>query len=77
MYIILEIQEQEQGSVPATLTYTAETLDEAKSKYHSILQYAAASTIYRHSAVVIDTNGKYLARECYEHVPQTGEEVTA
>lgn len=68
MYIILEIQEQTEGVTPNTITYTTETTDEAMSKYHYILHYAAVSNLFRHGAIVMTTDGKYIARECYRHV---------
>ena len=68
MFIILEIQESEYGVTPATLVFTAATKNEALSKWHEILKYAAVSSLYRHSAVVLDTEGKAIARESYEHI---------
>ena len=70
MLIILEIQEQKMGSEPTTITYTASSIDEAKSKFHYILHYAAVSELYRHGAVLMETDGKYLARECFTHEPE-------
>lgn len=67
MFIILEIQESTFGAEPATLVFKAETQNAALSKWHEILQYAAISTIYRHSAVVLNTEGKIIARESYLH----------
>ena len=67
MYIILEIQEQTAGGTPATITYIESTLNEAMSKYHDILHYAAVSELFRHSVVVMTTDGKYVARESYKH----------
>lgn len=67
MYIIIEIQEQTEGGTPNTISYTATTLDEAMSKYHYILHYAAVSELFRHGAVIMSTDGKYIARESYKH----------
>ena len=67
MYIILEIQEATPGATPATLTFVAETKEEAFSKWHEVLMYAAISTIYRHTAIIMTTDGKYLACEHYDH----------
>ena len=69
MFIVLEIQEQTNGSTPNTITYTAETIDEAKSKFHYVLHYAAVSELYRHGAVLMQTDGKYLERESFQHIP--------
>ena len=68
MYIILEIQEQNEGAIPNTITYTAETTDGAMSKYHYILHYASVSNLFRHGAIVMTTDGKYIARESYKHI---------
>ena len=76
MYIILEIQEETEGNVPNTITYTAETLNEAKSKYHYILHYAAVSELHRHGAVLMMTDGRYVANESYVHVSEVNNEPT-
>lgn len=68
MYIILEVQEETEGCVPNTITYTAETMDEAKSKYHYILSYASVSNLRRHGAIIMQTDGRYIANESYTHV---------
>lgn len=68
MYIILEIQEQTEGGVPNTVTYTADTMDEAMSKYHYVLHYASVSDLFRHGAIVMSTDGKYIAKESYKHI---------
>lgn len=70
MYIVLEIQETTEGDVPNTITYTAATLNEAKSKYHYVLHYAAVSELYRHGAVLMMTDGRYIANESYIHVSE-------
>lgn len=67
MYIIIEIQEQTEGCVPNTISYTASSLDEAMSKYHYVLHYASVSDLFRHGAVIMSTDGKYIARESYKH----------
>ena len=66
MYYIVEIQDTP-GTSAALLHYTEETRNAAMSKFHSIMSYAAISTIPYHTCVVMDEQGKYLARECYEH----------
>lgn len=68
MYIVLEIQEQTEGCVPNTITYTAETMDQAKSKYHYILSYASVSNLRRHGAIIMKTDGRYIDNESYTHV---------
>ena len=64
MYIILEIQT---NNVPATLVHTAESYNEAKSVYHSVLAAAAISSVECHAAVLMDYHGNTLATEYYTH----------
>lgn len=73
MYYILEIQEQQNGS-GSVLPYTATTKESALSKWHEILMYAAISSIYHHTALVVDAEGKYIARESFTHIPPVGEQ---
>lgn len=74
MFIVLEIQQTTEASVPNTITYTAETLDEAKSKYHYVLSYCATSELRRHGAIIMQTDGRYVDRECFEHEPKVEDE---
>lgn len=73
MFVILEIQEATNGATPAVRVFTEETKDAALSKWHDILRFAAISTLYRHTAIVMQTDGKYLARESYIHEPEPEE----
>lgn len=68
MLIVLEVWEPTQGGTPQTVTYTKETKEEAMSSYHYILSQAAVSQHYKHGAIVMTTDGKYLARESYMHI---------
>ena len=74
MYIVLEIQEQTEGGTPNTITYNAETLAEAESKYHYILHYAAVSELFRHVAILMTTDGKYIACKSYKHKAEVNNE---
>ena len=76
MFIVLEIQQQQDGTVSILPAQTAETKDEAMSKYHGILQYAAVSTLRRHTCIVMDSSGMYYAKECYEHYQPEPEEMS-
>lgn len=67
MYIVLEIWEPTAGEIPQTMTYPKETQNEAMSSYHYLLSQAAVSQYYRHGAIVMTTDGRYLARESFEH----------
>ena len=43
------------------------------SKYHEILMYAELGSLKRHTAVVMEGNGKYIARDCVENYLNEGE----
>ena len=64
MYIVMEIQK---GNTASTIVNTYETLNEAENKYHTILAYAAISSIPKHSAVLLTEEGDYVKHECFEH----------
>lgn len=73
MFIVIELQTV--GGQTANTVQTKATKAEAMSAYHMILASAAVSDIEYHTAVVMDEQGRYLARECYEHLPEVEEEV--
>lgn len=76
MYYIIEIQETD--GVPAILTQTQDTKDKALSVFHTILGYAALSEVEYHTCVVMDEQGRYIARECFIHPrPEPEPEATA
>lgn len=66
MYIVIEIQKNAEGQV-ATLVSTFTNQNEAESKYHEILKYAAVSTLPKHSAVILGEDGYELMYNCYIH----------
>ncbi len=68
-YLVIEIWEPTDGATPQTITYPKETKDEAFSTFHYILYQAAVSSHYRHGAVLMEPDGKYLGRESYVHLP--------
>lgn len=72
MYYIIEIQEPQDGPV-GIITYTKETKKTAMSKYHEILMYAELGSLKRHTAVVMEGNGQYIARDCVENYFNEGE----
>ena len=67
MYIILEIQTNNGASSVVTPIQTAQEKYDAMSKYHSILAFAATSSIDCHTAAVLDEQGRVVARESYFH----------
>ena len=64
MFIVLEIQNT------ATLVNAYSTRNEAENKYHTILAYAAISSVEKHSAVMLTNEGEYIKSECFEHEVQ-------
>lgn len=65
MFYILELQETNGSG--AHIMQTAATKNEAMSKYHTVLSFAAVSSVEYHTCIVIDEHGRYHAMECYEH----------
>lgn len=66
MYIVIEIQTNANGTV-GTLVDTYQSLQQAESKYHSVLSYAATSALPVHSAVILTSDGLLLKNESYSH----------
>ena len=66
MYIIIELQTTDGQT--ANIVQTKATKDEAMSVYHQILAAAAISSVEYHTAIVVDKEGRYIARECYRHL---------
>lgn len=66
MYAIIELQTNDGQTVNTPIQYQ-DTRDKAMSVYHGILQYAAVSEVEYHTVMVVDEQGQYIARECYEH----------
>lgn len=64
MFIVLEIQNT------ATLVNAYNTRNEAENKYHTILAYAAVSSLEKHSAVMLTNDGEFIKSECFEHEVQ-------
>ena len=63
MFIVLEIQNN--GGTLATLVNTYETLNAAEQQYHTVLAYAAVSTLTSHGAVILNSYGEKIKGECY------------
>lgn len=71
MFIVIEIQKD---VTAATLVSTHDTRNEAENKYHTVLAYAAVSSLPKHSAVLMDENGITLKQESYFHEVEEPEE---
>lgn len=74
MYFCVEIQTY-QGGTSATIVTEHNAKNEALSKYHTVLSYAAVSDLPCHSAVVLDEEGRTVAREAFtRNVPEVAPE---
>lgn len=74
MFFVIELQTNQDGTA-GILTWTYPTKNEALSKYHTILSFAAVSDLPVHSAVVIDEQGRQIAREAFVRLmPETAPE---
>ena len=71
MFYIVEIQKDAEGNC-AHLVQTAESRNEAESKYHGVLQAAAVSQLARHSAIVFTDEGFPILNQCYRHGGEEG-----
>lgn len=63
-YLVIEIQKTASGEI-ATLVTAHDTINEARSKYHTILASAAISDLPSHAAVLLEETGTSIASECY------------
>lgn len=68
-YIVLEIQTNADGTVGTIVTQWP-TINQAESKYHTVLAYAAASDLPMHSAMIITPDGMTLRGEHYTHTSE-------
>lgn len=73
MFIVLEFQTNQEGQTTIVPPVTYETINEAKSKYHTILSAAAVSSVPYHTAAIMYHNGNLIATETFEHVTNTDE----
>lgn len=75
MYCVIELQLWADGSLHP-LTYIKSSENEAWSKYHEILKYAAISENPVHSAIILTESGQVLPRsgQCYVHASEPVEE---
>lgn len=67
MYIVLEIQEEQDGTMrvlePAYYSDKADALQ----KFYIILSYAVKSELTYHTAMILTPDGQVFKSECYMH----------
>lgn len=74
-YLVIEIQKFDTGAM-ATPSYAFDNINSALAKYYDILSKAAKSTLYIHSAVLLNETGAYLRSEYFDHTPAPEPEPT-
>ena len=67
-YIVYEMQTSDDGST-SILNYQFDNRNEAESKYHYILSYAAVTQLPVYSAVVMTNRGEIIMSACYGYTP--------
>lgn len=72
-YIVFEIQSYANGTVAFLPPVPYDTLNEAYSKFHTVLASAAVSNVAVHSCLIISSNGDLVYADRFEH-PQEPEE---
>lgn len=65
-YVVLEIQTMTDGQVACLATPYADQM-QAESSYHTVLAAAALSSLPRHAAVLLTSDGSVQASQSYEH----------
>ena len=69
MFFIIELQTFQNGA-SSSIVQSAETLQQAKSIYHTVLASAAISELPAHAATLLTNMGALIASECYTHEPE-------
>lgn len=70
MFIVLEMQKLDEETLAILPANTYNTKAEAESKYYAILSAAAVSSVWKHSAVLLNEDGTPLKYDCYVHIPE-------
>ena len=63
MYIVIELQ-KDNGQL-ANIVNSYDTLEQAESKYHQILTFAAVTTLEKHAAAILNDDGFSVRHESY------------
>ena len=73
MYTVIELQTND--GVTSILTYSFTDRDQAESKFHNILSYAAVSAVEIHAVSIIDALGDVVKNDRYYHAKPEPEPV--
>ena len=68
-YLVIELQTANDGTV-STLTYQFTDRNQAESKYHYIMSFAAVSELPLYAAMIITNTGETLMSGYYNHMPE-------
>ena len=68
-YLVIEIQKNADGTV-GNFVWTYADINEAESKFHSVLASAAISTVYVHSCALLNEGGFLIKSQSYRHEPE-------
>lgn len=66
MYLVVEIQKSDLTTLSHIVT-VHNTLNDADSKFHQVLSYAAVSELPLHGAVILSENGNTIRTQTYKH----------
>ena len=66
MFIVIEFQKGQDGQI-SSLVSTHDTLQEAESKFHQVLSYAAVSTLPLHSCMILNDKTYVVKTQVYTH----------
>ena len=72
MYIVIEIQILPNGN-PNVLHFEYTERLKAFEKYHYVLAEAAVSACLTHTCIILDEQGRHIARETFTHHSQGGD----
>lgn len=67
MYIIIEIQKSNKGTVSIVPPSSYNELNKAEQAYHAALSAAAVSNVNVHSVVMLSDTGERIKGETYYH----------
>lgn len=71
MFFVIETQVN--NGTGSALVTTYEDRNQAESKFHQILQYAAVSEVEKHGAVILTDDCIQVKYQCYEHAKTEGD----
>lgn len=73
MYVVLEIQQEQDGTTRVLEPAMFEEKSDALQKFYLILQYAVKSELRYHTAVIMTPDGQTYKSECYMYTPPAPE----